>query len=79
MTSFAERMRRMRDHLEQVEKLHHRLQKQAWFLDAVGLYCEAVSTLGSELAESDPASRGFRALCDYLAGYVASEALQDGC
>ncbi len=74
VTSFAERMRRMRDHLKQVEKLHHRLQKQAWFLDAVGLYCEAVSALGSELAESDPASRGFRALCDHLAGYVASEA-----
>jgi len=74
VTGFAARMRRMRDHLDQVKKLHYGLQKQAWFLDAVALYSEAVRTLGSELAESEPASRGFRALCDYLGAYVASEA-----
>src|SRR5271156_1615034 len=39
VTRFAETMRRMREHLEQVQKLHYPLQKQAWFLDAVEIYC----------------------------------------
>ena len=56
---FAETMRRMRQHLEQMQKLHYQLQKQAWFLDAVEIYCQAVRALAEELAARDVTSRGF--------------------
>ena len=49
VTRFAETMRRMREHLAQAEKLYYPLQKQAWFLDAVEIYCEAVCSLAEEL------------------------------
>jgi hypothetical protein len=72
VTRFAETMRRMREHLAQAEKLYYPLQKQAWFLDAVGIYCEAVCSLTEELGGLDVASRGLQGLRDYLAGYAAS-------
>ncbi len=70
---FAERMRRMREHLVQVERLHYGLQKQAWFLDAVEIYCDAVRTLAEELAERAVTSRGLDGFGTYLADYAASE------
>ena len=73
ITRFAEAMGRMREHLAQVEKLHYPLQKQAWFLDAVEIYCEAVCSLAGEFGGLDVASRGFQGLRGYLAGYTASE------
>jgi hypothetical protein len=72
VTRFAEAMRRMREHLAQADKLYYPLQKQAWFLDAGGIYCEAVCSLTEELGGLDVASRGFRGLRDYLTGYAAS-------
>jgi hypothetical protein len=73
VSTFAERMRSMREHLAQAGKLHYQLQKQSWFLDAVGIYCEAVRGLAQELAERDVTSRGFRRLRGFLAAYTASE------
>jgi len=72
---FAERMERMREHLAQVERLSYELQQQAWFLDAVGVYCAAVRTLADELAarEMKVTSRGLDGFRAYLADYVASE------
>jgi DNA mismatch repair ATPase MutS len=70
---FAERMRRMREHLVQVRKLHYHLQQQAWFLDAVEIYCDAVRTLAAELAERAVTSRGLDGFRSYLADYAASE------
>jgi DNA mismatch repair protein MutS len=72
VNGFADAMRRMRQHLEQSHKLHYQLQKQAWFLDAAEIYCQAVSVLAGELAACDVTSRGFRRFRDYLAGYVGS-------
>ena len=72
VTRFAETMRRMREHLAEAEKLHYALQKQAWFLDAVGIYCQAVCALAGELGGLDVASRGFEGLRGYLAGYAAA-------
>ena len=72
VTKFAETMRQMREHLAQAEKLHYRLQKQAWFLDAVEIYCQAVCSLAEELGGLEVTSRGFQGLRDYLAGYAAS-------
>jgi DNA mismatch repair protein MutS len=73
VTRFAETMRQMRQHLEQVRKLHYQLQKQAWFLDAAEIYCTAVRALAEELAAPDVTSRGFRQFRGYLAGYAGSE------
>jgi DNA mismatch repair protein MutS len=73
ITAFAEAMRRMREHLAQAEKLHYALQKQAWFLEAVDIYCDAVRSLGDELTRRDVRSRGLDAFRDYLATYTASE------
>jgi DNA mismatch repair protein MutS len=73
VTRFAETMRQMRQHLQQVQKLHYQMQKQAWFLDAAEIYCQAVRTLAEELAARDVTSHGFRRFRVYLAGYVGSE------
>lgn len=70
--NFAEGMRSMRGHLAQADKLHHRYQKEKWFLDAVGVYCNAVSQLSDDLASSDLRSRGFLAFREYLLNYRAS-------
>jgi DNA mismatch repair protein MutS len=70
---FAETMRQMREHLEQVQKLHYELQKQAWFLEAATIYCEAVRALAEELADREVASRGFRRFRGYLAEFAGSE------
>ena len=73
VTRFAEAMRRMRQHLEQAQKLHYKLQKQAWFLDAAGIYCQAVRELAAGLAAGEVTSRGFDGFRRYLAGYAGSE------
>ncbi len=73
VSEFAEAMQRMRNHLVQVQKLHYDLQKRAWFLDAVGIYCQAVRALADELAGCDVTSRGFRGFCHYLVDYVGGE------
>lgn len=70
---FATELRRMREHLVQAEKLHHALQRQAWFLDAAEIYCGAVRRLAEELGRGDVSSRGLRAFRDYLAEHVAAE------
>ena len=72
VTRFAERMRRMRAHLDQVEKLRNGFQRHSWFVDAVEIYCAAVRSFAEELAECEVNSRGLRGLCDYLGRYIAS-------
>ncbi len=69
---FADAMRSMREHLVQAEKLHHRHQKERWFLDAVGIYCNAVNQLSDDLAAADLRSRGFLAFRECLLNYKAS-------
>ncbi len=71
---FAQRMRDMRRHLAQAGKLHYRYQRERWFLDAVQIYCDAVSSLAEELASLDLRSRGFAAFREYLTGYIGSGA-----
>ena len=70
---FARSMEWMREHLAQAGKLHYQLQKQSWFLDAAGIYCEAVRSLAADLTACDLGSRGLRGLCSHLAEYGASE------
>jgi DNA mismatch repair protein MutS len=72
IAGFAERMRRVRAHLDQLAKMRHRYNREAWFLDAASIYCDAVQSLAEQLASAQVASPGLLAFRDYLASYVAS-------
>lgn len=72
VSAFTEKLRLMRAHLAQAEKLYYKFQKEAWFLDAVEIYCDAVYGFARDLATAAPASRGFGALCGYFGAYVAA-------
>ena len=70
--AFAQKMRKMREHLLQAGKLHHQYQKESWFLDAVEIYCDAVQRLADDLRFGELKSRGLQALRDYIASYAES-------
>ena len=70
---FAQKMRAMREHLAQAEKLHYKYQKESWFLEAVKLYCDAVNCLVHDLSLADLKSRGFLAFREYLTNYANSD------
>ncbi len=72
--SFAHRMRAMRDHLAQAEKLYYKYQKERWFVEAVEIYCDAVNCLVQDLSRADLKSRGFVHFRDYVATYAQSGA-----
>jgi hypothetical protein len=73
ITRFAAAMRAMREHIVQAESLHYNLQRQAWFLDAVRIYSDAVGSLANELAAQELHSGGFQALREHLREYAASD------
>lgn len=70
--TFAGNMRTMREHLTQANKLHYQYQKERWFLDAVDIYCDAVTDLLSHLSQLTLQSRGFLAFREYMTSYVSS-------
>jgi len=70
---FAQAMRAMREHRAQSEKLRNKYQKDAWFLDAVDIYCDAVASLTSDLIAAPPSSRGLMVFRQYLSAYVDSD------
>lgn len=72
VNSFADRMREVRADLVRVQKAYYQEQKQAWFLDAVELYCENITRFASALADTGPTSRGLTGFRDYLACYTRS-------
>lgn len=74
--SFAQSMRTIREHLKQIQHFYYHYQKAAWFLDAVQIYCDAVSRLADALPGLRPKSRGFQGLAAYLTSYVQSQAFQ---
>jgi len=71
--SFAEGLRLMDKHLNQAEKLYYQLQKKAWFLDAIAIYCEAVNHLADCLIQIELQSRGFLAFREFVTHYCGSE------
>jgi DNA mismatch repair protein MutS len=70
--SFAQKMQEMRESLAQAAALRYRYQKEALFLEAVGIYCEAVTCLARDLALAGLRSVGFLALREYLSAYTGS-------
>jgi DNA mismatch repair protein MutS len=71
--SFSEKMRKMRRYLTLVDTLYYKYHKEAWFLEALKLYCEAVACLLHDLDLADLKSRGLLAFREYLTNYVASD------
>ncbi len=71
--SFAQRMRIMRRYLALVEKLYYKYHRDGWFLEAVEIYCEALSCLVFDLAVVDLKSRGFLAFRKYITNYYESD------
>lgn len=74
IATFAQKMRRMRQYLVQAEEKHfYRYQKERWLLDAVAIYCDAVSALAGDLTRLKVNSRGFQAFYEYLSSYIESD------
>lgn len=71
--SFADGMREVRQHIQRTEKDYYKRSKEAWFLDAVVIYCNAVSQLEQALRAAAIASRGLRGFSDYLTAYVHAD------
>jgi DNA mismatch repair protein MutS len=70
--AFAQKMRAMREHLVQANKLYYKYQKELWFLDGVDIYCDAINCLSHDLILSDLQSRGFLTFREYLMNYTKS-------
>lgn len=70
--AFGDGMREMRKQLANADKLREDRQRQRWFLDAVGTYCEAVSRLAADLESLELRSRGLLGFRGHLARYVQS-------
>jgi DNA mismatch repair protein MutS len=68
--NFVQSMRDMRACLAQSAKLLYGTQQQAWLLDAVVIYFNAVERLARELAEAPIQSRALAAFRNYLAHHV---------
>lgn len=70
---FAQTLQTMREYLALAEKLYYPYQKARWFLDAVGLYCQAADRFNQELANLTLGSKGLRAFREFLQEYIASD------
>ncbi len=70
--SFAQKLRAVREHLAQAEKLYYKHQKEAWFLDIVEIYCDTINCLVHDLSLVEVKSRGFQAFREYLTKYAES-------
>ena len=71
--TFAQRMSVFRRYLALVEKLHYHYHQAGWYLEAAGVYCDAVAGLAADLRAASLAARGLMALRGFLADYAASE------
>jgi DNA mismatch repair protein MutS len=71
--TFAKKLRLMRRYLGLVDKLDYKRHKQGWYLEAVIIYCEAVSGLKEDLSQAELKSRGLLAFREFLESYVTSD------
>jgi DNA mismatch repair protein MutS len=69
---FAQNMRTVRERLARADKFYYQYQKEAWFLEAVGIYCDAIIRFANDLASVGLKSRGLLAFREYVANYAAS-------
>lgn len=72
VTSFANGMRSIREHLATARKLRHPYQRADWVMEAAATYCTVVREFAEDLSASDVRAPGWLGLRDYLAGYIRS-------
>ncbi len=73
---FATALNEVRRHLDQARKLRPRFQFARWYLDAVSLYCESVSSFVSLLTSIRLDSRGLVQFRDYATQTVNTNEFQ---
>lgn len=71
--SFARKMQTMRIHLALTDRLYYKYNREGWFLEAVGAYCDAVNCLARDLSLVDVRSRGFLTFREHLTHYASSD------
>lgn len=69
---FAQRMRKMRELITFSEKLYYKYNKEGWFLEIIGNYCETIKNLVHDLSSQELRSRGLLAFRDYITNYEQS-------
>lgn len=74
--AFAARMSMVRRYLSMVAKLDFDYHRKGWILEAVLVYCDALTALARHLADAPLRSRGLSAFREYLERYVQSPAFQ---
>ncbi len=71
--AFSRGMQTVREYGQKSEKVPYRRQREAWFLDAVGLYCDTVLALEQTLALGRIEARALLRMGDYVHDYVTSQ------
>jgi DNA mismatch repair ATPase MutS len=74
--AFAQKMSIVRRYLALVEKLDFKNHREGWFLEAVDVYCEAITSLAHGLTLQNVRSRGFLAFSAYVTNYASSHSFQ---
>ncbi|MGO9657980.1 MAG: MutS-related protein [Acidimicrobiales bacterium] len=72
--TFDRAMHQVGDVVATMRSLHNRWQQRRLFVDAVTVYCGAVSSLASALGELRPRSRAMGTFSEYVSSYQASPA-----
>lgn len=70
--AFAQKMIIVRRYLALIEKLNFKNHQKGWLLEAVDVYCEAITSLAHGLTLENVKSRGFQAFRAYLIDYASS-------
>lgn len=70
--TFAEQMRLTRRYSALADTLYNKHNKEGWLLEAVDVYCRAVTRLAHDLSLADLRSRGLSVLRDHLTSYTES-------
>lgn len=73
LDAFAEGMRALRANRLRIDNIRYERERQAWFLDGVLLYDEAVRGFASAFSAGELTSPGLTAFRDYLTAYAAEE------
>ncbi len=72
--TFAQKTGVVRRYFRLIEELTYAYHKAGWFVEAVDVYCDAVTGLARDLAQAELTSRGLLAFREYLNNYVNSDA-----
>jgi DNA mismatch repair protein MutS len=69
---FTRRMRSVRALLGMIARLDYQLQREAWLIEAIAEYCEAVDELAVAMRAARPSSSGMQAICEYVEAYCGA-------